>query len=111
MYSTTHRALAREIGRIFTSRANRQLFWRTAGPYDMSILNSFHVLPPSCGERVAELSGFGSALYSNPLPIDKALAGVGRCSSPCGASSIAERPAFVDVEVGKHELRNVVPEL
>src|SRR5258708_8695236 len=41
--------------------------------------------------------------------INKPLAGASRYSSPCGALSIAERPAFIDVEVGKHKLRNVVP--
>src|SRR6266852_5875766 len=33
--------------------------------------NKFHVFPPSCGEGVAELTRFGSALYSNSLPITR----------------------------------------
>ena len=62
--------------------------------------------------KFAELIGFGSALYANPLPIDKALvAGPCCCPSPCGASSRAACLALFDAEVGEHELRNVVPEL
>ncbi len=71
----------------------------------------FHDVPPSCGELVAELIEFGSALEESALPIDRALAGAARCSSPCGASSRAARLACMDAEVGEHELRNVVPEL
>jgi hypothetical protein len=63
-------------------------------------------------KKFAELIGFGSALYANPLPIDKALVvGPCCCSSSCGASSRAARLALFDAEVGEHELRNVVPEL
>ena len=36
---------------------------------------------------------------------------MGRRSSPCDALSIAARPACMDAEVEKHELRNLVPEL
>src|SRR5258708_11149931 len=43
------------------------------------------------------------------LLTNKPVAAGSRCSSPCGALSIAERPDFIDVEVGKHKLRNVVP--
>jgi len=50
--------------------------------------------------KFAELIGFGSALYANPLPIDKAL-----------QARAAARLALFDAEVGDHELRNVVPEL
>ncbi len=44
---------------------------------------------------VAKLIGFVRTLYSNPLPIGKTLAGVGRCSNPFGASSRAARLAFI----------------
>jgi len=62
---------------------------------------------PEAGSQI----GFGSALDSNPLPIDKALIGVGRYSSPCGGSSRVARLALIDVELGEHEMRNVVPEV
>src|SRR6266851_2078624 len=59
--------------------------------------------------HVAELLGFGSAFSSNLLPRDKALAGMGRRSSPCGALSIAARPACMDAEVGGKDGANVFP--
>ena len=59
--------------------------------------------------KFAELIGFGSALYANPLPIDKALQA--RAAALARASSRAARLALFDAEVGDHELRNVVPEL
>ena len=71
----------------------------------------FHAFPPSCGEPAAELIGFGSGFEESVLPIDRALAGTGHRSSPCGASSRAARLACMDAEVGDHGSRNVVPEL
>jgi hypothetical protein len=38
----------------------------------------FHDIPPSCGERVAELIEFGSGFEESALPIDGALAGAAR---------------------------------
>jgi len=44
---------------------------------------------------VAKLIGFVRALYLNPLPQDKTLAGVGRCSNSFCALSRAARLAFI----------------
>ncbi len=44
---------------------------------------------------VAKLIGFFQALYSNPLPLDKTLAGVGRRSNPFCTSSRAACLAFI----------------
>ena len=65
------------------SKSTQATMWTTSQP----VCEVVHM--------VAKLIGFVQALYSNPLPLDKTLAGVGRCSNPFCASSRAARLAFI----------------